>query len=220
MPIDPMISDAMLGTFRNMAQECKDRGLSGDDFDKMCETLARMKELVQTHDDKNAFNGQLVQENLFANFSDHYGRALNVQAQEASGGESGDGYDDGALLKHSLNALRNAVKSIRDAKQQAIQESADYDPQKAIDQGLAYAERNKEKLGLDDDMYKHGGGEENVKKLAAEHLQNELKTKPNAYDNTAEIEALINDEALTKPIEDIIALGEEEGMTFPRFLRL
>lgn len=35
MPIDPMISDAMLGTFRNMAQDYKDSGLSGEDFDKM-----------------------------------------------------------------------------------------------------------------------------------------------------------------------------------------
>lgn len=161
-----------------------------------------------------------MQENLFAKFSDHYGRALNVQAQEASGGESGDDYDDGALLKQTLDALRNAVKSIKDAKQQAIRQSAEYDPQKAMDQGLDYLERNKEKMGLGDVLDTHGGGMDNLKKAAAEDLQKELTARPNAYGNTAEIEALINDEALTKPIEDIIALGEEEGMTFPRFLRL
>jgi len=35
MPVDKMITDAMLGTFRNMLQECRGKNLSGDDFDAM-----------------------------------------------------------------------------------------------------------------------------------------------------------------------------------------
>ena len=34
MPIDTMMLDPMLGTFRNMLEECKQKGMTGDDFDK------------------------------------------------------------------------------------------------------------------------------------------------------------------------------------------
>lgn len=133
MPLDPMISEAMLGTFRKMAQEIKDKNITGEDFDNMCQTLERMEELAQTHDDINAFNGQVTQENLFGQFSDHYGRCLSSQAQAASSDSADGGYDDAALLKQTLDGLRNAVKSIRNAKQEAIRQATEYDPEKAME---------------------------------------------------------------------------------------
>ena len=41
MPTDKAMSDAMLGTFRNMVKECKDKNLTGEAFDKMFESLRR-----------------------------------------------------------------------------------------------------------------------------------------------------------------------------------
>ena len=46
MPIEKMYTDAMLGTFRNMLQECRDKKLSGDAFDKMQTAMSRMENLA------------------------------------------------------------------------------------------------------------------------------------------------------------------------------
>lgn len=219
MPLDPMMSDAMLGTFRKMAQEIKDKNITGEDADNMHQTLARMEELVQTHDDLNAFNGQVTQENLFGKFSDYYGRCLSAQAQEASSDSTDGGYDDAALLKQTLDALRNAVKSIRDSKQEAIRQSQEYDPKKAMEQGLDYVARNADQFGLGGALSQVGGIDK-MKEASAKQIDEELAEKPNAYNNVEEIKVLIDDEGLTQPIEELIALGEQEGMTFPRFLRL
>jgi hypothetical protein len=118
----------------------------------------------------NAFNGQVMQENLYGKFSDYYGKVLSDQASTAS---SNLAYSDENLLKQNLDALRDAIKRIRAAKEEAI--------------------------------------EINRKQTAK---------IPDAVDNSIEIETLINDEGVIKPIEDLIALGEEPGMTFPRYLRI
>ena len=43
MPIDKTYSDAMLGTFRNMMQECMDKKMSGKAFDTMSNAMDRME---------------------------------------------------------------------------------------------------------------------------------------------------------------------------------
>ncbi|MBU0486925.1 MAG: hypothetical protein KKA07_15200 [Bacteroidetes bacterium] len=218
MPLDPMLSNAMLGTFRNMAQEIKDKNLSGEDVDKMNATLARMEELAQTNDDMNAFNGTMMQEALYTKFSDFYGRALSAEAQSKQGGA--EDYDDAAILKISLDALRDTVKRIKDSKQEAIQMSKDYDPKAAAEQTMDSLSRNE----IDSETGRNiDRSEEGIKKLKENSIiliDEELEEKPNAYNNSVEIDVLINDEGLCKPIEELIALGEQEGMTLPRFLRL
>jgi len=64
------------------------------------------------------------------------------------------------------------------------------------------------------------GGIEKMKEATEKDIDNTISEKPNAYDNSVEIETLINDEGVIKPIENLIALGEEPGMTYPRYLRL
>lgn len=218
MPLDPMMSDALLGTFRNMIKDCSDKNISGEDFDKMCQTMDRLEELAKTHDDMNAFNGQVMQENLYGKFSDHYGRALAAQSQEKLDSKDG-GYEDASLLKMSLDALRDAVKRIRDSKEEAVNMAKNYDPDKAMRQSMDYVDRNKEKLGLTKGV-SASGGIENMKEAASQSLKEELKEKPNAYDSSVEVSVLFKEELVIKPIEAMISLGEEEGMTLPKFLRL
>ena len=120
MPVDKMIVDAMLGTFRNMLQECRDKNLSGDDLEAMTATLARMEQLGIEMDDTGAYSGMLVQEGLFMKFSDHYSKVLSAAAQQTGSGNAGV-YDEAAdkqLLQITLNAYRDAVKRIKENKTQ------------------------------------------------------------------------------------------------------
>ncbi len=165
MPIDKMMLDPMLSTFRNMVEDCRSKNLSGENFDKMCETFARMEQLGQEHSDFNAFNAQLMQENLFGVFSDYYGRTLSESAK-ASVDEKG--YDDATLLTLCLDGLRQSVDALQQGYEDAIAHSA------------SKGERS----------------------------------------NAVEVEVLQNPEALIGPIKDLIALGEQQGMTLPDFLRI
>ena len=160
MPIDSMILDPMLDTFRNMYSECEQQGLSGKDFDDMKSLLDRMEQLGQEHSDITAFNGQMMQENLFAKFSDSYGKVLSAQQ---SGSGSTDDYDDAAMLKSSVDALKQSVAHLKQSYQDAIDGSKD---------------------------------------------------------NNVEVAVLNDPSDLIEPIETLIRLGEEPGMTLPDFLRI
>ncbi len=216
MPLDPMMSDAILGTFQKMADEIKTKNLSGENIDKMMQTLDRMKELANIHSDMNAFNGQVMQENLYGKFSDYYGKAMSAQTTTSSS-SSGEANPD--YLKQNLDALRNAIKRIKESKEEALKRDREYDPQKAMQQTMDFVERNKEKYGLAKGI-EMSGGIEAVKKEAEKDIDKTLKERPNAYDNSVEIEILINEEGVIKPIENLIKLGEEPGMTYPKYLRL
>jgi hypothetical protein len=162
MAIDPMMLNPLLDTFRNMVKDCREKNLSGENFDQMCSVLARMEQLGNELSDFNEFNACMAQENLYGKFSDYYGRVLSGAAQAEV--QSGS-YDDSALLKSTIDALKNAIIALRDGYETAMAEAT-----------------------------KHG----------------------NAY----EIEVLQNPAPLIQPIEDLIALGEQEGMTLPDFLRI
>lgn len=218
MPLDPMMRDAVLGTFQKMADDLKSKNLSGENVDKMMQTLDRMKELANIHNDMNAFNGQVMQENLYGKFSDFYGKAMSAQAA-ASNNTPGGEQTDANYLKQNLDALRATIKRIRDAKEEALKMNRDYDPKKAMREGMDFVERNKEKFGMTNGI-EMSGGIEVLKKESEKDIDQTLKEKPNAFDNAVEIETLINDEGVIKPIEKLIELGEEPGMTYPRYLRL
>lgn len=120
MPVDPMIADSMLGTFRNMYKECVDKNASGPSFDKMKVAIERMESLANEHSDFMAFQGQVMQENLMGNFSVYYGEVLGELSKPKDGGT--EGYDDKALLEQSLNALRDAIKRIDEGAKEAEKE--------------------------------------------------------------------------------------------------
>lgn len=107
MPIDKMISDSMLGTFRNMVQECRDRKLSGPSFDKMAAELAKMEKYAQEIDDVAAFSAKLTTENCFLNFSTYYGEVL----ADASKQSTSTGDEDAGLLRQTLQAYTSALSS-------------------------------------------------------------------------------------------------------------
>ena len=210
MPLDPMMTDAILGTFKNMVQEIKDKNLTGEDVDKMNGYYDRMVELSQIHSDMNAFNGQIMQENLYMLFSDHYGRALSqaaVQQQEEKG------YDDATLLKQTLDALRNAIVQLEKGKQDAIDATRNFDTNKAIADGVDFAARNGSVPMSKKDVKR-------IKEQAQKENQTDLATMPNMGNNDVEIDVLINIEPITSAIQNLINLGEQEGMTLPRFLRI
>ncbi|PKP21322.1 MAG: hypothetical protein CVU05_07010 [Bacteroidetes bacterium HGW-Bacteroidetes-21] len=205
--------NAILGSFKNMMDDCKQKNLSGSDFDSMCEAYARMEQLGQEHSDMNAFNAQMMTENLYGKFSDFYGRALSAPSAQSSGAAAG-GYDDAALLKQSVDALKQAIITIRKSYQDAIEEASGKNVQQQNQAGLDFLERNTEK-----GLFSATGGMEALRTETAKSMGETLKKTPNAFDNTVEVEVLSNPEALIKPIQDVIDLGEQPGMTLPRFLR-
>ncbi|PKP05187.1 MAG: hypothetical protein CVU11_01975, partial [Bacteroidetes bacterium HGW-Bacteroidetes-6] len=213
------MTDALLGTFRNMLQECRDKNLSGEHFDNMSKHVARLEELAQINDDMNAFNGTVMQEDLYIKISDCYSRLLSNQAMA---NQEEKGYDDSTLLKQSVDALRDAVKRLIESKENALQENKNYDPKEAYRKAMEFAERNESKNGMlsKEDAKKYGGGYKQMTAEGEKSIDETLKKTPNAFDNSAEIEVLMKNELLIKPIEALIALGEEPGMTLPRFLRL
>ena len=208
MPVDKMILDAMLGAFRTMAEDCKNQNLSGENFDNMCKVLNRMEQLGKELDDINAYNAQIMQENLFGSFSDYYTKTLTEQAKANSGSGSEGGYDDAALLKQSINGLKQAVKAICDRFEEAVNTAGNYDPMRNRNQAFEMAE----KMGFEIT--------EEMKQSDKKQHEEKMKKTPYAFDNSVEVEVLQNPEETIKPIQDIINLGEQEGMTFPKFLRL
>lgn len=102
----------------------------------------------------------MVTENLMDNFSNYYSQVLAEGAASSSGAEGG--YDDQALLKQNVEALKSSVQEIKSAYERAIQESSD---------------------------------------------------------NPIEVEVLMNPDDIVAGVQQLIDLGEQEGMTYPRFLK-
>ena len=112
MPIEKSYTDAMLGTFRSMLQECKDKKMSGGAFDKMASAMNRMEALALEMDDLGAFSAKLTTEGLFTDFSTAYGALLAEEGQKkyASSGT----YDDDKLLQQTLSAYENSLVQLND----------------------------------------------------------------------------------------------------------
>jgi hypothetical protein len=161
MALDPMMINPVLDIYKKMIAECEEKQISGENFDKMCEVYDRIEQLGKELSDFNEFNAIVMRENLYGMFGDYYGRALMDVAKS----NETDGYDDAQLLKNNLEALKDAIKTIK------------------------------------------------------EEYKNALSRAENEGDRR-EVEVLHNPDSIIKPIEDLIALGEEEGMTYPDFLRI
>ena len=128
MPVPKAMLDPMLGSFRGMMQEVEAKGLSGPPVEAMRAALGRMEALGQEHHDLSAFQGQVMQEDLFASFSDAYGKALAAAARPASaeggGGGAGEASDpaaeDAQLLENTLAAYEQALAQHRGTEQEAL----------------------------------------------------------------------------------------------------
>lgn len=111
MPIDPAFANAMLGTFRNMAREVRDRRLAGPAVDAMFAELAKMERLAAELSDLNTFSARLTQEGCFQRFSEHYGKALS-DAASAAPPPGGD--PDAGLLAQMVAAFEDAARRYRE----------------------------------------------------------------------------------------------------------
>lgn len=131
MAVDSTMLNPMLDPFRGMLAEVEGKDLAGDDVDAMRAALSRLEELGAECADIMEFNAKITTENLFAQFSDAYGRALAAgagaqQAQAAAG-------DDDAMMEQMLNAYR-------DARQQAAAAPDSESHLEALDKVIALGE--------------------------------------------------------------------------------
>ncbi len=208
MAIDRMMLDPTLDTYRKMLKDLQEQNITGEDMDKMAEIIARMEQLGNELSDINDFFGKVMQEDLFGKFSAHYTKALTSQYQ-AQNSENGGTYNDAALLKQCVDALKYAVTTIKDSYNKTIEDAKNFDAKEHKDKSIEYFE---ETTGTTVGKF--------FKKQAKKDLDKTLKEKPNAFDNSIEVAVLHDPELIIKGIQDLIDLGEQEGMTTPKFLRL
>lgn len=123
MPIDQLYLGPMLDPFKAMADDCTAKGYSGEDYDTMMAALQRMEALGQEMNDFMEYSAKISAEGLQMTFSNAYGRVLSGAAQQQQEKASDGGYDDQALLDQNLDALRSAVKELKNAETGAIAES-------------------------------------------------------------------------------------------------
>lgn len=210
MPIDSMILNPMFDPFRNMLEDCKSKNISGEHFDNMVATMQRLEQLGQEHSDMNAFNAQVVNENLYADFSNHYSRALSEQAATELNSDDSN-FSDEKLLKSVLDALKNSIAELKRSYQEAIDLAGSHDPKAQVKKGLEYLQRT-DGMSESDSTKAETATNKDIDKTLSE--------KSAAYDNSVEVEILSNPEKIISAIQALIDLGEQEGMTLPHFLRL
>ncbi|PLW94027.1 MAG: hypothetical protein C0592_04290, partial [Marinilabiliales bacterium] len=210
MPIDKMMLDPLLGPFKNMVEDCKSKNISGEHFDNLVAAVNRLEQLGQEHSDMNAFNAAVMNEGVYTNISNHYSRALSAQKTEELNSDDSN-FSDENLLKMVLDGLRGAIAELKRSYEEAIKVAGSHDPVAEQKMGLDYLQRTGEISASD---------AKNAQKAGEKDIEETLKKKPAAFDSSVEVEVLQNPEKLIKPIQDLIDLGEEPGMTLPKFLRI
>ncbi|UKN01157.1 hypothetical protein K6119_15615 [Paracrocinitomix mangrovi] len=121
MPIDDMYLNPMLDPFRNMAKDCQEKGYTGEAMEKMMAALQRMEQLGQEESDIGAYSGKITSEGLQMTFSNAYGEVLSNAAKSEQG--NAEDYDDAAMLKTSVDALKNAIVELNRAKDDQMAEA-------------------------------------------------------------------------------------------------
>ncbi len=211
MAIDEMMLKPMIEPYENMVKDCENKGLDNEDVDKLKAVYSRLVELGNESEDIMAFTGACMQENIYTDISDAYSRALVNEGKSANSGDPSK-YDDASLLQQSVKALESVIEQIISSREQAKAE-ASKDPKANLKAQSEFASRFMAEQGIDVDASK-------IEASTSQTIDEELAEKPNAYNNVAEVEALDISGDIIPPIQDLIALGKEEGMTLPNFLRI
>ncbi len=212
MPIDEFMLTPMISPYETMVKDVDDKGLTGSDVDDLKKAYQRLLDLGQEHSDIATFTGACMQENLYTLLSDSYSRALSQEVAEAKEGAV-ENYDDAALLKSSVDGLKAAIKQMLEQKEAALIEAAK-DPKANLKAESEFAARFAKEQGIG------GLDADTIEAAQSKEIDENLAEKPAAYDSTAEVEALDISGDLIPGIEALIALGEQEGMTLPNFLRI
>ncbi|MCB1201723.1 MAG: hypothetical protein KDK41_13835 [Leptospiraceae bacterium] len=108
MPVDAGMVDAILGTFRNMARELKDKNNESEAAKQCFAVLAKMESLAQQMEDVASFSTKLSVDGLFTDFSNFYGQALASAAQSVSAESSSD-----QLMQNTLKAYEDALATLK-----------------------------------------------------------------------------------------------------------
>lgn len=111
MPIDKIYADSMLGTFRNMLQECKNKNLGGPAFDTMNSILQKMESLAMEMDDFSAYSAKLMTEGYMNDFSLAYGKLLSETAARQYNHSTSD-YNDNTLLQQTIKAYEDYLTQL------------------------------------------------------------------------------------------------------------
>ncbi|PLW93203.1 MAG: hypothetical protein C0592_06875 [Marinilabiliales bacterium] len=151
-----------------------------------------------------------MNEGVYTNISNHYSRALSAQKTEELNSDDSN-FSDENLLKMVLDGLRGAIAELKRSYEEAIKVAGSHDPVAEQKMGLDYLQRTGQIYASD---------AKNAQKAGEKDIEETLKKKPAAFDSSVEVEVLQNPEKLIKPIQDLIDLGEEPGMTLPKFLRI
>ena len=118
--IEPLVQG-----YKNILDDMKNRNITGKYYDEVEKLYNRILELIETSSDITAFYMKMNDENLAIKISDAYSRALTEQAEKAT--QSGGAYDDNALMKMNVNALRESVKSIRQSFDEVMEKATEAD---------------------------------------------------------------------------------------------
>ncbi len=115
MPIDPAMSDAMLGTFRDLLAGVRAQGANGPDVDEMVAALDAMEALTQQLSDVGELSTRLANDGYYTRFTDAYTR---VMLAAAGGGASASGETpplpaDEDLLAQALQAYEGSLAHLR-----------------------------------------------------------------------------------------------------------
>lgn len=122
MPIDEFILGPMIGPYENMIKDVDSKGIVNEHVDDLKKSFERMKDLGQEHSDITTYMGICMQEDLFTKLGDFYSKALTSQVSKGVGDSSN--YDDAALLKQSIDALKQSIEIIRQGKVNALKEAS------------------------------------------------------------------------------------------------
>lgn len=115
MPIDPAMSAAMLGTFRDLLTGARDQGLTGPDVEEMAAALDAMDALAQQLSDVGEFSTRLANDGYYTRFTDAYSRAMLAAAggTASAAGEPAPIKSDPELLDQTLAAYESSLAHLR-----------------------------------------------------------------------------------------------------------
>ena len=113
MPIDPAMSQAMLGTFRDLLTDAQGKGMTGDDVEEMAAALAAMDALAASMNDVSEFSMKLANDGYYTRFTDAYTRAMLAAAGGSAAGAPQTIPDDETLLAQSLQAYEGSLTQLR-----------------------------------------------------------------------------------------------------------
>jgi hypothetical protein len=109
LPVDKAMVDTILGTYRKMFKELEDKGVQGESFQTMRETMERMETLAIETNDVSEFTAKLTTENLFMEFSNAYTEIMTALVK----GEYSEGGGDELLMEKTLEAYEHSIESLK-----------------------------------------------------------------------------------------------------------